>query len=485
MTFPKQTLTVLDPGIPLAAIGGIPPLMTGCAWGGSLAVNTVGQINDPSQVRQIIGYGSLAEDIALALQRAGGPINFIIHNVTGSPLSTQAMTHVGTGSVVTTLSGTPRDRYGVMVTIIAGGSLGTSTFQFSLDNWVTETAGAVPATQSNTYATAATFVIPNSGLTINFAAGTYVAGDTFYFATTPGEPGTTDLGAVNTAVTASTLLAVDLWQVSGVQATYTGAGAFAAAFEGYLAGLTQGYRYVRGITDIGSGDTEANVHTEAAAWTGVRVMPAYGYEIVASALPFEGFSNRKCSMVASIGARAQAELISSDLSRTAAGACSEVLFIYFDGFLNQQLDADQISTMRTWPNKAGFWIAGGKLKCSFGSDFTDWQFGRVMDEACLTTYNGQFPLQSAIFRATSSGTVDPRDAAYAERGVQGQLDDELLAPTNSAGSSGHVSAVAYSISLTNNIVETMQLVTSVALVPLGYAKLISTTLAFQLANVGA
>jgi hypothetical protein len=484
MVFPKQTLTVLDPGIPLAAVGGIPPLMTGCAWGGSTPVNTVSQINDISQVRALIGYGPLAEDIALALQVAGGPINFIIHNVTGSALTSQAMTHVGTGSVVATLSGTPKDRYGVMVSVIAGGTVGTATFQFSLDNWVAD-APNVPATQSNTYLTAATFVIPNSGLTINFATGTYVAGDTFYFATTPGEPGTTDLGGVNTAIVADTSLAVDLWQVSGAQATYTGGGAIAAAFEGYLAGLTQGYRYARGLIDVGSGDTEANVHTEASAWTGVRVLPCYGYELATSALPFEGYSTRKTSCVSSIGARAQAEEISSDLSRTAAGACSEALFIYFDGFLNQQLDADQISTMRTWTGKAGFWIAGGKLKCSFGSDFTDLQFGRVMDTACLTTYNGQFPLQSAIFRATSTGTIDPRDASYAERGVQGQLDDALLSPINSAGTSGHVSAVAYSISLSNNIVETMQLVSSVAIVPLGYAKLISTTLAYQLSNVGA
>jgi hypothetical protein len=480
MVFPSQTLTVQDPGIPLALVGTAPPLMTGCAVGGSTTVNTIAQINSIAQVRTLIGYGALAEDVALALQNSGGPINFLIHNKSGTPLSTAAFTtHVGSGSTLPTVSGTPNDRYGLLVTVVVGGAVATATFTFSLDDW---NIASVPPTTSNVYVTAATFAIPNSGLTINFTAGTYVAGDTFYLATVPAEVGTTDLASASAVIAASSTTPVALWQISGAQPSNTTAATVAAAFEGDLANLTNSFRFARGIIDIGSDDTAANVNTEASTWTGVRVMPCYGYELAASALPFEGFSHRKTSCVASIGARAQSELISSDLSRTAAGALSEVLYSYFDGFYNQQLDTDQISTLRTWPGIPGIYIAGGKLKCSFGSDFTDLQFGRVMDQACLTTYQAQFPYQSRIFRATQSGTVDPRDASYVEQQVQSALNDTLLNPINSAGTPGHVSAVAYSISLTNNIVTTSQLVTSVAMVPLGYAKLISTTLAFQLAG---
>jgi hypothetical protein len=477
MVFPAQTLTVQDPGIPLAAVGTSPPLMTGCAVGGSTSVNVITQINSIAQVRSLIGYGALAEDVALALQNAGGPINFLIHNKTGTALTAATMAQVGTGMVAPTLSGTPNDRYGVLLTIVKGGAVGTAQFTFSLDEW---NIASVPPTTSNVYVTAATYAIANSGLTINWTTGTYVVGDTFYLATVPAEVGTTDLAAAAAVIQAASSTPVSLWQISGAQPSNTTAATLAAAFEGDLAALTSTYRFARGIVDIGSDDTAANVNTEASTWTGVRVMPCYGYTLAASALAFEGFSNRKTSCVSSIGARAQSELISSDLSRTAAGALSEVLYSYFDGFYNQQLDTDQISTLRTWPGIPGTYIAGGKLKCSFGSDFTDLQFGRVMDQACLTTYQAQFPYQSRIFRATQTGTVDPRDASYVEQQVQGSLNSTLLAPINSAGTPGHVSAVAYSISLTNNIVTTSQLITSVAIVPLGYAKLISTTLAFQL-----
>ncbi len=478
MVFPAQTLTIQDPGIPLTAIGTAPPLMTGCAVGGSTAVNTITQINSIAQVRSLIGYGALAEDVALALQNSGGPINFLIHNKAGTPLSAAAFTtHVGSGVTLPTVTGTPNDRYGLLVTVVAGGAVATATFTFSLDQW---NIASVPPTTSNVYVTAATFVIPNSGLTINFTAGTYVAGDTFYLATVPAEVGTTDLAAAAAVIQAASTVPVSLWQISGAQPSETTAATVAAAFEGDLAALTSTYRFARGILDVGSDAAASAVHTEASAWTAVRIMGCYGYTLTASALAFEGFSNRKTSCVSNIGARAQSELISSDLSRTAAGALSEVLYSYFDGFYNQQLDTDQISTLRTWPGIPGIYIAGGKLKCSFGSDFTDLQFGRVMDQACLTTYHAQFPYQSRIFRATSTGTVDPRDASYVEQQVQGALNDTLANPINSAGTPGHVSAVAYSISLTNNIVTTSQLVSSVAIVPLGYAKLISTTLAFQL-----
>lgn len=484
MPFPSQTLTVQDPGIPLAQIGGVPPLITGCSNGGSAPLSTIGQINSVSLVRSVIGYGALAEDIALALQKAGGPINYAIHNVTGSALTSQAMTQkVGSGTAPT-VSGTPNDRYGVTIKVILGGAVGTATFQYSLDNWTYDAAAALTSpTWSNVYVTASTKVIANTGLTFNFGAGTYVAGDVFFLETVPGEVTATDLGTIALALQNDPTLPIDLWLISGTQAVYTTAGTIAAAFHGDLAALTNSYRYPRGIIDIGSGDTEAHVHTEASSWTGVRVCPAYGYEIVASALPFEGFAFRKVSCATSIGVRAFSELISSDLSRTAAGACSEVVAIYFDGFSNTQLDSDQISTMRTWAGKPGFYIANAKLKSSFGSNFTDLQFGRVMDVACLTTYNGQFPYQSASLRTRTdgSGQIDPRDAAQIDKAVQDLLDQELMQPINASGNPGHVSAVSYAVSLTNNIISTSQLVTSVAIVPLGYSKLIATTLAFQLA----
>ncbi|MBM6707111.1 hypothetical protein H6A68_08715, partial [Bifidobacterium pullorum subsp. saeculare] len=73
-------------------------------------------------------------------------------------------------------TGTPRDAYSVIGKIILGGAVATATFQISFDGGVT---------YSQTYATAATVAAfaASTGLTLTFAAGTYVAGDTYTFAT--------------------------------------------------------------------------------------------------------------------------------------------------------------------------------------------------------------------------------------------------------------------------------------------------------------
>lgn len=487
MTFPSQTLTVRDPGLGISPPVANIPVLTGIAHGGSTAVNVLTSIGSLSQVRSVVGYGPLAEDVALALQLRGGPVYFIIHNsVQNVALSAQALTKlIGTGPTITA-TGSPNDRYALRVVVVAGGTLGTSTFKFSLD---AHDADYVPFTFSDVRPTVASYVVPNSGLTLTMPAGTYVAGDTYTLACVPQEPGTTDLALVAAVLQAATLVDFHLWAVSGSQPDDVTGAAFAVALSGYLTSLTSSFRYVRGLCDVGSDDTSANILIGAATWTSSRVCPAYGYELILSALPFEGFSTRKVSCVASIAARAFGELISSDLSRTAAGSAENVRKIYFDGFATQTLDAAKISTMRTWPAVPGYFIANAKLKSSFGSDFIDLQYGRVMDVACSTTYAAQFPFQSASLRTISAaqasagrpaGAIDERDAREIEKDVQNALDNNLTRPANASGNPGHVSALSYTVDLSVDIVTTGQLKTTVALQPLGYAKVITTDLFFTL-----
>lgn len=487
MAFPSQTLTIRDPGLGVSPPVADIPVLTGIAHGGSAAVNVLTSIGSLSDVRSVVGYGPLAEDVALALQLRGGPVYFIIHNsVQNVALSAQALTKlIGTGPSITA-TGSPYDRYALRVEIVAGGILATSTFKFTLDGHDILFA---PFTYSDVRPTVASYVIPNTGLTLTFPAGTYVAGDVYTLATVPQEPGTTDLALVAAVLSAQTLVDFHLWSVSGQQPDDVTGAAFAVALSGYLTSLTNTFRYVRGICDVGSDDTAANILIGAATWTSSRVCPVYGYELITSALPYEGFSIRKTSCVATFTARASGELISSDLSRTAAGPAENVRKIYFDGLTNQALDAAKISTMRTWPAQAGYWIANAKLKSSFGSDYTDLQFGRVMDVACSTTYAAQFPFQSASLRTIPAsqasagrpaGAIDERDARDIEKDVTNALNNNLVRPTNASGNPGHVSALSYTVDLSVDIVTTGQLKTTVAVQPLGYSKVITTTLFFTL-----
>jgi hypothetical protein len=487
MTFPKQTFTIRDPGIVSAAPTSNPPLFTGIATGGSVALETVASISDITKVRAEVGYGPLAEDIALALQKRGGPILYVKHDSADSKtLTAQALTKlVGSGPTVT-VSGTPNDRYALRVEVILGGAVGTATFRYSLD---AHDADANPFTYSRVRVTASTYAVPNSGLTLAFPAGTYVAGDVYTLACVPQEPGTADLADVATALLAATSRLFYLWTVSGAQPTHTAGSAMAAALSGHLSSLATQNRFARGLIDVGSDATKTQVITEAAGWTSSRICPAYGYELRLSALPFEGFALRKTSFVSDLAVRATQELISSDLSRTAAGALDGVRKIFFDGFADNGLDDVKISTPRTWPAIDGFWIANAKLHSDFGSDFTDLQYGRVIDIASRTTFVAQFPYQSASVRTIGAaeatderpaGAIDEKDAKTIETAVQSALDANLKEPLNANGTNGHVSEVVYGVDLSVNITLTQQLVTTVAVRPLGYAKLISTTLFFTL-----
>lgn len=478
MVFPKQTLTVRDPGLGVIDTTADPPLLTGIATGGSQAVNTIGSCNSLADVRSLIGYGPLAEDVALALSQRGGPVLFVRHNSAQSVALTNAAM-AGPVSPAVTISGSPNDKYSIRIEIVLGGTRGIATYRYSLDSWDNESA---PRTWSQVRLTPSggTFVMPNSGLTINFPAGTYVALDAYTLDVIPQEPGTVDLATVAAAIIASPTTIFGLWSLVGNQPDETTASAVAAALGSHLTTLTQSYRFARGFADAGSGDTAANVLLEAANWTTSRVCPSYGYELRQSQLAFEGFTWRKVSCSSGIAVRAMRELISTDLSRFASGPDEGVRKIYFDGFYDQTLDAAKISTMRTWIGAPGFYIANGKLKSAFGSDFTDVQYGRVMDVASRQTYESQLPYTSRSFRANADGTIVETDAKTMEGKITNDLEQVLLVPDNAEGFPGHVSALSYSVDLTNNIVTTSQLKTEVALRPLGYAKDISTTLFFAL-----
>lgn len=476
-----MNLTVQDPGIAIVPPAATTPVISGIAIGGSGAANTVLSINNLSDVRSILGYGPLAEDVALALQTRGGPIYCVKHTPASAAISAQALTQVGTGLVIPTASGTPTDRFALLITIVAGGALGTGTFKFSLDAFDAD-AAAFTQSQVRTIPGGGTYAIPNTGLTITFPSGTYVAGDKFTLDCVPPEPTTTDLATVSTLLQNTPSLDFHLWLVSGTQPDDTTGATFAAALSGAATALTQSYRYVRAFTDVGSVDTAANVKAEAASWTSTRVSPAYGFQLYTSALPYEGFTMRKCSFSGWEAVRAMSVPISSDLARFVDGPMDGVRKIYFDGFYDQTLDAAGISTPRTWPGIAGFYIAGGKLKAPFGSNFTDVQYGRIMDVACRTTYAAQLKYEADFFRALTNGTgrIDPRDAATIESQVSNNLADELTRPLNAKGEPGHVSGFSYAVDQTVNILTTGQLVTRVGIVPFGYAKQINTTLFFTL-----
>ena len=152
---PSVNLTVKDGGLGIIqnsatnVIAHIGPCSESPA-SGELLVRTISSLQD---VRDLLGYGPLAEAVAHYITVAG-PSCYAVAAV-AQPGSVGSV-HPGddnaaaTGAQVT-ITGTPLDSYDVLVTIVKGGVVGTATFKYSLDGGVTISPEIVTA---STYAIA-------------------------------------------------------------------------------------------------------------------------------------------------------------------------------------------------------------------------------------------------------------------------------------------------------------------------------------------
>lgn len=477
MTLPSQSITVLDPGIGLTSVSGQTPLLVGVSSAG-----TVGQLYSFSSlnfIRSILGYGDLPDAVARVLREAGGPV--LVMRGTGSvAATTSAVTKTGTGTPSPTVAGTATMRTQTRVQVMLGGALGVAQFRYAHDY---HQPTQVDPTWSQTRAVPAggSYLFPNTGITMTFPAGTYVLGDTFDFTTEPAHLNAADLAVLATALAAVPSVDPRLWGIADAYTTATEGFAMASALGGQLQTLAAGYRYARGVCDVGSGGSSASCLTAKAAFQDRRICDAYGFELLDAVLPFEGFSVAKQSAAVHMFTRAVGSLISTDLCRVASGSLNGSRYIYFDSSQDPTLDAAGIATLRTWPTIAGFYIANANLAAPVGSDFQTLQYGRIMDTMCATAYQSMLPFIGEGFRTVPvTGAIDPLDAASVNTAGQNAQDAALLQPQNARGTAGHVSAVVFAVDETNNLAATSTLLTTVAAEPLGYAKTISQQLGFTL-----
>lgn len=116
----------------------------------------------------IIGSDDVAHAISFA--STGVPTNDATTMASYFAANGGPVTHVGTGAPAVTFTGTATANETVQVLLATGGALGASTFTWFLNG---AQQNAIPTV------TAATVALGTTGLIANFAAGTYVLGDTY------------------------------------------------------------------------------------------------------------------------------------------------------------------------------------------------------------------------------------------------------------------------------------------------------------------
>lgn len=192
MTILSASLSTADGGLGILAASQLPVAVVGCSSAGT--TNTPTEIDTLAGLISTFGRGPLVEAAAQVLSLAGGPV-FCVRSTTGTAGAKSTVVGIGSGSAtagsatadasntataVPALGGTPVDAYSVKIVVVAGGSnlAASPTVKISLDGGLTFLATAT--------AVASATAIGDSGLTIAWTDGTFVANNFWTASPTTG-----------------------------------------------------------------------------------------------------------------------------------------------------------------------------------------------------------------------------------------------------------------------------------------------------------
>lgn len=479
MTYPaSQTIAVRDGGIGLSDSGAKYPLVIGHCSSGT--ANTLYFSTNQNSLKDTLGQGKAVEWALPMITALGGVLVLKTAASTAGAAGSVTKTTFTTSTGTITVAGAPYDDYQVKIRIKATGALGVARFDYSLDQ-----LGSAPTySEEITVPSGGTYVLPSTNLTLTFVAGAgpiiFESGDYHVFACTAPQYTTSDLA---TAVTAL-LLALGSYRIgkvffSGRSASAAAAATMAAAVATHMSSLESRKRWARAMMDAGN-DTAANIITSFASVSSNRVALAFGQADVVTLNSRSGYGVPRQSAAMVLSERAASADLSENLGRYASGGLRVAAITSDEGVTQAFIESHKINTLRTYDGQSGFYSTNGYLKCAAGSDFLYWDWGTVIDEICSTVYDAQQPwlLRKVRVLADGTGRIDPRDAVRIEAAVRAAIKNRITDPINIEGFPGHVSAIEYVVDLTNDVLRTRQLKSTVRAVPLAPLESISTEIGF-------
>ena len=464
MAAPSVNITVTNGGL-----GNAPPspsqtvAVFGCSSAGTANVVS-GPYSSVSKLITDYGYGPGVESAAALIAAGAQPL--FVKTPSTTPGSSSAVVKTGTAglSVMTVSVGVAYDRYNVIVTITRSGTVGSGIpggFTYSLDGGVT-TSLEVRMPVSGDY------VIPNTGLTIHFTAATIGAGDTYTFTTIAPAWGNSDLTAAALALQQSTKIAGLIHVVGPMNATAAG------VLNTALAAFPTNKKFIRAIVEtVDFTSTESawitTIETDYALFTSDYIAVAAGPILYPSVISGVNY-RRSCAFPAIV--RAAQIAISQSIGEVSLGALPSVTTVYHDEYAVPGLDASRFMTTTSIPGLTGYYIQRPLMMYSVGSDFTELQYGRVMDEACRIVYSYFVQrLNSRVRLNPTTGFILEKDARALESGCYTQLQSGLL-------NTGDANAASVAVARNDAIQSTKTLTVTVKVQPVGYSEFINVTIGF-------
>lgn len=494
MTIPSVSIIIADNGasaaqnLPLSNV----QVVLGCATGGTVNLPTA-TTNPATLVANFVG-GPLVEAAGLVCANGGTVIAMALPIVTTGTATAVIATVPGSStSVVTvTLDGTNGawDDYNVRMKCLTGGTIGTTgiVVQISLD--AGRNYGPLIA-----LGTAVTYAISNSGLTLNFAAGTMVAKDYWSFSTAAPKWNAAGVAAA-LAILGASQYAVQGWGSLHLVGSAT-AGECASVQSNLDTFATQ-FVYTRAITSArdaavptawgGSTETESawisSLATAFSAQSTKRVCTAAGCYNTKSPFPnaSAGAPAYRRSLAWSDAVRRVLVATQRRGGAVSDGNLTTIVvdpasdpgdgFIYHDERVTPGLDAARFMTAMTWIKRQGFYVCQERLMSPTGSQFTELVLGNVIDVASDIGYATGVQEISSDLRLTAAGTLFEADALQLQGSLNAALADGMV-------SVGMVSDAFAVVNLTANVLVTKTIPIAISIRPKGYIDFVVETINLQ------
>lgn len=449
------------------------------------------------QIDQLIatfGQGIGVQRAALSLAK-GHEIVFLrlpntTHGGAGTDGADLAVTFTGTGTSVVTLSVDggvgAYDDGDWIVKFTAGQTIGVAGIKFQYSSDAGRTWSPILA-----LGTANLYTIPNSGITLHFAAGTIVALDQAVFFSKAPKWAAADLPAATAALQSSfRLKPFDKMHVVGACSATE-----AAAVKTMVTTLESAAIYVRALTDArrpNPAESEATwsaaVETDYAAFTSERMGVGAGLDWLVS--PIAGDGSTKLRPISwDVALRIADKPIHISASKVADGPLDGEIVdssdnkIAHDESQNPGLDDARFITATTYPHLDGVYCTRPNLMAAAGSDFTEIQLGAVMDLACTVAFAELMQLLSLEVqrekRGARAGKIAETDRARIQEHISSVLRSKMVKP-------GYCVDAGIVISGDDDLTATPPVISSETWVePLGYIEGVNNVLRFTNQSIEA
>ena len=446
-----------------------------------------------SQITTDIGYGNAQEVAQLVLAMA--PAGYGSVDVLVAPASTAgSITAVSAASPTIVPSGTAYTSYDLRAEITVAGVTGSAKFKYSLDGGNTYTGDLqVPL--------AATYAIPNTGLTLTFGAGSNVVGNATTYSIVGPTMTTTDLATCITTLSTSNTNYTCIIIADDTRLPVAGAALF-TAMDSHLTSLNNTYfKPTMAIVNAG-GETKLFNRSTAALSVGTYKTNNVLANITSSAgtignflgavaeqvntylaVPEPGYARPRKPFSWLIGSETHAvgDDISLNIAQFPIRRCETPSYDEFqDGSVYHD---ERVMAPRTFRGESGVSVNQGILKYNpaTASSYNLIAKGRVANRASEIARAAVRPFLNSRIDVKTDGTgrISEIDKLFIESTVQKQLEDALLNVTRGDGRPGHVSGVSFLINGENNIASTGVLQGTLSIVPLGYVTSITIDIYFN------